>query len=222
MLSSKTTSTSPSSPVSSCACISCRCAAAIASPAWLTCLCGLRSATGKKIADIGFVGNAIDTMAAAQTPVLFLLIGLTVNLSGNTPLVSSLLLLGRAAVGMLFTGAANMLMGFDSNTALVTTLFSQSAVSMLGYGILKRVADSQSKERPAFSPAFGFDLVGYSFPLSIILNTTACIAKDKYVKNLIPMGGGLLAAVIVAFFATKNTVQNKTTWANALAKEKAA
>jgi hypothetical protein len=189
---------------------------------WLPVPCCHRSATGKSIADLGFVGNAIDTMAAAQTPVLFILIGLTVNLSGNTPLVSSLLLLGRAAAGMLFTGTVNMLMGFDSNTALVTTLFSQSAVSMLGYGILKRVAESQSKDDPAMSPAFAFDLVGYSFPLSIVLNTTACIAKDRYVKNLIPMGGGLLAAVVVAFFATKKAVQNKATWTQALEKEKAA
>lgn len=159
-------------------------------------------------------------MAAAQTPVLFILIGLTVNLSGNTPLVSALLLLGRAAAGMLFTGTVNKVMGFDSNTALITTIFGQSAVSMLGYGILKRVADSQSKESPAMSPRFGFDLVGYSFPLSIILNTTACIVKDRYVNNLIPMGGGLLAVVIVAFFATKKTVQNKTTWATQLEKDK--
>ena len=181
-----------------------------------------RSATGKKIADLGFLGNAIDTMAAAQTPVLFVLIGLTVKLSGNTPLVSSLLLLGRAAASMLFSGTVNMLMGFDSNTALIVTLFGQSAVSMLGYGILSRVVDSQSKETPAMSKQFAFDLVGYSFPLSIILNTTACIAKDSYVKNLIPMGGGLLAAVIVAFFATKKSVQNKQTWLGGLEKEKQA
>lgn len=45
---------------------------------------GRRSATGKTVASLGFVGNAIDTMAAAQTPVLFILIGLTVKLSGNS------------------------------------------------------------------------------------------------------------------------------------------
>jgi glucan phosphoethanolaminetransferase (alkaline phosphatase superfamily) len=153
---------------------------------------------------------------------LFALIGLTVKLSGNTPLVSSILLLGRAAASMLFTGTVNMLMGFDSHTAFIVTLFGQSAVSMLGYGILSRVVDNQSKETPAMSKQFAFDLVGYSFPLSIVLNTTACIAKDSYVKRLIPMGGGLLAAVLVVFLATKKKVQDKQTWMTSLAQEREA
>ena len=115
-----------------------------------------------------------------------------------------------------------MLMGFDSNTALIVTLFGQSAVSMLGFGILSRVVDSQSKEVPSMSKQFAFDLVGYSFPLSIILNTTACIAKDAYVKNLLPMGGGLLIIVAGVFAASKKSVQNKDTWMKGLEAEKKA
>ena len=56
------------------------------------------SARGLSIGDLGFVGTAIDAMAAAQTPVLFLFIGLTVRLNGNTPLVSTILLLWRCAL----------------------------------------------------------------------------------------------------------------------------
>lgn len=48
----------------------------------------IMSGTGTAVKDLKFVGSAIDTMAAAQSPVLFLLIGLTVQLKGNTPLVS--------------------------------------------------------------------------------------------------------------------------------------
>ena len=45
------------------------------------------SARGLSVKSLGFVGSAIDSLAAAQTPALFVLIGLTVKLAGNTPLV---------------------------------------------------------------------------------------------------------------------------------------
>ena len=123
---------------------------------------------------------------------------------------------------MLFTGVTNRLLALDGNTALITTLFVQSAVSMLGFGILSRVVQSQSQEKPAMSIPFAFDLVSYSFPLSIILNTSACIMKERYVNNLIPMGGGLLVIVLALFFAKKKAVTNKEAWVSSLEPEKAA
>ena len=123
---------------------------------------------------------------------------------------------------MLFTGVTNRLLALDGNTALITTIFGQSAVSMLGFGILSRVVKSQSQEKPAMSIPFAFDLVSYSFPLSIILNTSACIMKERYVNNLIPMGGGLLVIVLALFFAKKKAVTNKEAWVSSLEPEKAA
>ena len=123
---------------------------------------------------------------------------------------------------MLFSGVANRLLALDGNTALITTIFGQSAVSMLGFGILSRVVKSQSQEKPAMSIPFAFDLVSYSFPLSIVLNTSACILKERYVNNLIPMGGGLLVIVLALFFAKKKAVTDKEAWVSSLEPEKAA
>ena len=123
---------------------------------------------------------------------------------------------------MLFTGVTNRLLALDGNTALITTIFGQSAVSMLGFGILSRVVKSQSQEKPAMSIPFAFDLVSYSFPLSIVLNTSACILKERYVNNLIPMGGGLLVIVLALFFAKKKAVTDKEAWVSSLEPEKAA
>ena len=118
------------------------------------------SAAGLGMADIGFVGTAVSAMATAQTPVLFVLIGLTIKLSGNAPLVACILLLLRAAASLVFVGTCNAALGLPHELALVTTLFAQAAVSMLGLGILSSVVDSQSKTRPAMNKAFAFDLVG--------------------------------------------------------------
>ena len=123
---------------------------------------------------------------------------------------------------MLFTGITNRLLALDGNTALITTIFGQSAVSMLGFGILSRVVKSQSQEKPAMSIPFAFDLVSYSFPLSIVLNTSACILKERYVNNLVPMGGGLLVIVLALFFAKKKAVTDKEAWVSSLEPEKAA
>ena len=111
-------------------------------------------------------------------------------------------------------------MRFDKSTALVMTLFGQAAVSMLGYGILSRVVDSQSKEEPAMSKAFAFDIVGYSFPLAIVLNTSACLFNDKYVGNLLPLGAGTLAGTTLLFLATKGSVHDKSVWTKFLEAEK--
>ena len=129
----------------------------------------------------------------------------------------------RAAASMLFSGTINNLMGFTmtgAKHALTMTLFGQAAVSMLGYGILSRVVDSQSKETPAMSKAFAFDIVGYSFPLAIVLNTSACLGGKAYVGNLLPMGGGLLAVATALFLATKKSVHNKAMWTKYLDAEK--
>jgi hypothetical protein len=181
----------------------------------------LMSATGTAVTDLGFLGAGINTLASAQTPVLMLLIGLTVKLKGNTPLVSTISLLLRAGVSMLFSGTVNKVMAFNKSTALTLTLFSQAAVSMMGFGILSKVVDGQSKENPAMSKAFAFDIIGYSFPLAIVLNTTACVLNERYVKNLLPMGGCTLGLAAALFLAFKKSVQDKARWTKYLADEKA-
>ena len=127
----------------------------------------------------------------------------------------SITLMWRAAASMLWSGTINKVMGFTmtgAKHALTMTLFGQAAVSMLGYGILCRVANGQSIEKPSMSPSFAFDIVGYSFPLAIVLNTSACLGGEAYVGNLLPMGGGLLVAATALFFATKGSVHNKGMW----------
>lgn len=170
------------------------------------------SATGSSIEDIGFIGSAITTMAKAQTPVLFVLIGLTVTLSGNTPLVSCIILLFRVSGTLIFVGLMNRCLEIPPDVELVTTLFGQAAISVIAFGILSEVVDSQSKSHPSMNKSFAFDMVGYSFPVSVILNTTASLTGKLYTNNLLPIGIsiGLGAALLCTIYA--KDVQSAAVW----------
>ena len=57
----------------------------------------------------------------------------------------------------------------------------------------------------------------YSFPLSIVLNTTACLAGPVYTDNLVPIGIAMAVCAVALFIANKDDVQSPAIWAAALA-----
>merc|ERR550537_711934 len=56
---------------------------------------------GNAMAKLGFAGAAFKSLAAAQTPVLFLLIGLKLSIEGATPNLCGVLLLLRQGLVMM-------------------------------------------------------------------------------------------------------------------------
>lgn len=119
----------------------------------------MHSVAGLTVSDLGFVGRAILGLASAQTPVLFVLIGVSVQIGGDGPIAIVVMLLWRAASALVFTACANRYLDVDATTALVTTLYAQASASMLGYGIMSGVIDAQSKSNPAMNKKLAFDLV---------------------------------------------------------------
>lgn len=82
---------------------------------------------GGAIAKMGFAGLALETMAAAQTPVLFLLIGLKVSIDGATPSLCGVLLLLRHGLLMLVMKTFFLVAGVASlKMQLLLVLASQA------------------------------------------------------------------------------------------------
>ena len=93
----------------------------------------LLAVLGTPTSSLGFFGKAVASLAAANTPVLFLLIGLKCEITGAAPALSLALLLARH--GFVALGAAGFLRAFLAaaapETRLACVLSSQAAVSVL-------------------------------------------------------------------------------------------
>merc|ERR1719359_1147771 len=69
---------------------------------------------GNAMAKLGFAGIAFKNLAAAQTPVLFLLIGLKLSIEGATPNLCGVLLLLRQGLVMMAVKTFLLLSGIQS------------------------------------------------------------------------------------------------------------
>lgn len=164
-------------------------------------LAGLAMAlTGTRVADLGFAGNAVQTLASAQTPVLFLLIGMKFKLTGaRASFCVALLFLRHGLLALATTALLRFASINDAGTRLAAVLCSQAAASIVGFG---QISAAQAK-RPSlgYDPALAFEIAGLSFPLTIILNTLACVIGAPYVDNLGKLGLALLAAAAGIYYA---------------------
>ena len=128
----------------------------------------LVSATRTPYASLGALGQAASLLASAQTPILFVLIGAKVKLSGATPLVClSLLMLRHAAC---YAYVALFAFGSD-NERMTLLLLAQAAVSVVGWGQIARAKEAGGH----YDVDLAFDVVGYSMPLTMALQTAACL-----------------------------------------------
>jgi len=142
----------------------------------------LMALSGTPYASLGPAARAVDALAAAQSPVLFVLIGLKLDLAGATPAICGALLLGRhavayAAYAAVYHGTAALA---DADDALIALLMIQAAVSVVGWSQMSKAADAGVK---GYDLDFAFDIVGYSMPLTMALQTVACLSDPTTVAR---------------------------------------
>ena len=126
------------------------------------------AATQTPYSALGALGQAASLLAGAQTPILFVLIGAKVKLSGATPAVClSLLALRHAAC---YAYVSIFAFGTDDER-MTLLLLAQAAVSVVGWGQISRARDAGG----SYDVDLAFDIVGYSMPLTMALQTAACL-----------------------------------------------
>merc|ERR1712217_102886 len=143
---------------------------------------------GAGMASMGFIGKAINSLAGAQTAILFLLMGLRLKFDSATPLYSLVCLL--ASQGMLLMIAGLLCATFPLSAAMqqFILLFSQGAPSVVGLGVITAAAATT----PGYSTDFAFDLVGLAFPISALLQCFAGLMGASYAPISGFVGAGLL------------------------------
>jgi hypothetical protein len=128
----------------------------------------LVAATRTPYASLGALGQAASLLASAQTPILFVLIGAKVKLTGATPLVCLSLLMLRHAACYVYVS----LVAFGTDAERMTLLLlAQAAVSVVGWGQIARAKENGG----SYDVDLAFDVVGYSMPLTMALQTAACL-----------------------------------------------
>jgi hypothetical protein len=152
------------------------------------------AALGRPVSSLEFVGKAVGSLAEAQTAILFLLIGLKLKFGGARAMLCLRLLLARHGFVGLATSAflAAFISPTDIATRLAIVLSSHAACSIIGFGQIAKVAD----EMDGYDTDLALDIMGLSFPLTIVLNTVACLAGNQYVQAL-PVIGTLFLATSV-------------------------
>merc|ERR1719387_1846464 len=159
---------------------------------------------GNAIPKLGFAGLALETMAAAQTPVLFLLIGLKVSIDGATPSLCGVLLLLRHGLLMLIVKTFLIVAGITSmKMQLLIVIASQAANAMVG---LAQINAAKEGGVEGYSTDFAFDIICISYPMTILLNTVACVGGSAFIANMYPIGGVLLALSGILYTAQKDTI----------------
>ena len=165
------------------------------------------------LAALGPAARAVDALAAAQTPVLFVLIGLKLDLAGATPAVCVAVLLARHAAA--YAGYAAVYHFSDllaSEADALTALFLvQSAVAVVGWSQMSRAADAGVA---GYDLDFAFDVVGFSMPLAVALQTAACLSDAKTAaRRAATTAPPLFAALAaLAFSATKAKARDPAAW----------
>lgn len=163
------------------------------------------AATGTRLERLGFVGSAVRMLASAQTPVLFLLVGMRFRVSGARPALVGALLLARHGLIALCVAAFFRVAGVvDPGARLTAVLSSQAASSIIAFGQV----DAASRRRPplGYDASLAFEIVGLSFPLTIALNTLACVAGAAYVDRIGEVGAALLACSAAVYVANRREI----------------
>jgi hypothetical protein len=157
---------------------------------------------GGGTAALGFPGKAIDALAEAQTPVLFLLIGLKLSFQSNTPLFCVVLLLACQGVLLIMVNLLVLVTDPPEEAALFLAFFVQGAPSVVGMGVITATIKSGVK---GYSSDFAFDIVGMAFPISSLMQCSVGIVGTSYPK-VCGMVGLMLMAIAgvlrVAFSST--------------------
>jgi hypothetical protein len=159
---------------------------------------------GNAISRLGFAGAALKSLAAAQTPILFLLIGLKLSIQGATPALCGVLLLLRQGLVMMAVKTILLFSGIKSvQMQLLITLASQAATSVVGFG---QIMKAKERGDEGYSTDFAFDIIGISFPLTILLNTAACLGGSAYIASMYPTSIMLIGLSGLLYAVSRNTI----------------
>ena len=135
-----------------------------------------------------FRGHCVEII---RYEVLFLLIGLKLSIEGATPNLCGVLLLLRQGLVMMAVKTFLLLSGIQSvQIQLLITLASQAATSVVGLGQITKAKDRGDE---GYNTDFAFDIIGISFPLTILLNTAACLGGSAYIASMYPISLVLVA-----------------------------
>mmetsp|Transcript_52421 Transcript_52421/g.92098 ORF Transcript_52421/g.92098 Transcript_52421/m.92098 type:complete len:415 (+) Transcript_52421:47-1291(+) len=146
---------------------------------------------GGGTAVFGFAGKALDALAGAQTPVLFLLIGLKLKLQSKTPLFCVVLLFAAQGVLLIIVWVVVLILRPSDTIAKFIILFSQGAPSVVGMGVIAAAAGSGVQ---GYSKDFAFDIVGLAFPISSFMQCFAGIMGGTY-QSIVGIVGIVLIAI---------------------------
>ena len=167
--------------------------------------------SGTAFADLAFVGKAVTALASAQTPVLFLLIGMKLKFEGATPAACVVLLVGRHAANYACFAGFVKVLGLAGDDALTALLMVQAAVSVVGWSQMAKASEAGVT---GYNLDFAFDIVGYSMPLTMLLQTLACLSDPAQATaraaTVLPVAGAALFAA--GFLAIKSSVQDPAAW----------
>jgi hypothetical protein len=165
----------------------------------------LMASTGTRLESLGFVGAAVRMLASAQTPVLFLLIGMKFKISGARPALVAALLLARHGLIALCVAVFFRVAGVvDPGARLTAVLSSQAASSIIAFGQV----DAASRRALGYDGSLAFEIVSLSFPLTIVLNTIACVAGATYVDRIGQVGAALLAGSAAVYLANRRQIDD--------------
>lgn len=166
--------------------------AAAAEPLNLAILAGLgMSLLGLSVASLGPLGAAVDLLASAQSPVLFIFLGLSISAGGAGPIIC--VCLARAAVAQVSAHGIILLLGLGGDEALALTLMFQSAASVVGLAQLEKAAAAGNN---ASHTELALNLVSYSFPVSIAYQVAAAVFGESYVDRLPQVAAASAAAAV--------------------------
>uniref|UniRef100_A0A7S3JTD1 Uncharacterized protein n=1 Tax=Aureoumbra lagunensis TaxID=44058 RepID=A0A7S3JTD1_9STRA len=155
----------------------------------------IMTATGTPLNSLSFIADAVSTLAAAQTPVLFVLLGMKLKLSGVAPAICIGLLFLRHAAAYAFFSLIFLFQPFESLDDITTILLlTQAAVSVFGWSQMSKAVDSGIS---GYNPDLAFDIVGFSMPITMTLQTVACLVEDR---STLHSNIALLAPFFTFFF----------------------
>jgi len=86
---------------------------------------------------------------------------------------------------------------------LLITLASQAATSVVGFGQISKAKD---RGDTGYSTDFAFDIIGISFPLTIMLNTAACLGGPAYIANMYPTSLVLMSLSGLLYMASSKKI----------------
>jgi len=185
----------------------------IMDPLFLSVVCGMVASMFKTpISNAGAIGQMFHKLAAAQSTCLFVLLGLKISVKGNNPLICAVALSLRLGCGLLFVSAASHILQFKRESILAGVFMSQSAVSVVGLGHIEKFAADSGSDIEKNCLSLSFDLVSYSFPASVVLNSLACLFPQYYISNIELLAAFFFTIGFVIGTVKRNTIRDPSQW----------